>query len=140
MTNTSIPPEISQLARQVAKSELAECEDPLTRQGAGQVGELVLQAVWNLIQDQLAPKPEPAPAREPISVELPERKTIIFGDWAGGITDAIDHPFDDGPLLVWLTRDGVRLAAVIPAADVHEPGTCCCQHCPWNGNHGNPVR
>jgi hypothetical protein len=35
-------------------------------------------------------------------------------------------------------RDVPVLAVIIPAAEYHQPGTCCRQNCPWNGNHETP--
>jgi hypothetical protein len=36
----------------------------------------------------------------------------------------------------FINEHGYGLVTVIPAAEYHDPRTCCCQHCPWGGNHG----
>lgn len=46
----SIPAEIRTIARNAAKAELADA-DEYTRQMAGQVGEVVLQAIWPHIRN-----------------------------------------------------------------------------------------
>ena len=53
---TPIPPEIRAIARRAAKDELADA-DEYTRQQAGHIGEVVLQAVWA----HLNVPPEPTP-------------------------------------------------------------------------------
>lgn len=42
--------------------------------------------------------------------------------------------------VLWIARGGIRVAAIIDAADVHEPGDCCCDNCPYEGDHREKSR
>lgn len=56
-----------------------------------------------------------------------------------GLADGIDAVVRRGIHAVGLTEGGLLVAAIVPAADVHEVGKCCCQHCPWGGVHPGPA-
>jgi hypothetical protein len=55
-----------------------------------------------------------------------------------GVADGIDAVVRRGIHAVGLTEAGLLVAAIVPAADVHDRGRCCCQHCPWGGVHPGP--
>jgi hypothetical protein len=58
---------------------------------------------------------------------------------SAGLARAAEVVASDNP--VWIvSRDGesgrgVVLAVIIPAADWHAPGQCCCKNCPWDNKH-----
>lgn len=93
----------------------------------------------------IAGEPEPVleSAAEPdVPVDRNEsgRESTISGEFA----TATLHGYQEAARLVhgglrdvvWVTQDGMAVAAIIPAQDYHPPGTCCCKNCPWGGNHG----
>lgn len=34
-----------------------------------------------------------------------------------------------------VVQNGFIVGVLIPLEEYHDPGTCCCKNCPWNGNH-----
>jgi len=56
------------------------------------------------------------------------------------ITGAVREASENGtPVILTVDVPGAgqrQIAAIIPASELHEPGTCCCKHCPWDGDHG----
>lgn len=50
--NGQPPKDLIELARRVAREELADAEDPYIRQIAGQVGAVVCQKVWGAMAEE----------------------------------------------------------------------------------------
>jgi hypothetical protein len=67
-------------------------------------------------------------------VELPPLSAVILGNDLWTIAHLADRSAVPGMPLMWLTRDGIPVAAVIPAEDFHDPVLCCCQHCTHDSN------
>jgi hypothetical protein len=67
--------------------------------------------------------------------ELPGR-TIIVGEMR--TLEAARAATAAEPVWIMSGINGHAIAVIIPAAEYHQPGTCCCKNCPWNGNHGTP--
>lgn len=65
--------------------------------------------------------------------DMPGR-TIIVGEQSA--FEAARAVTSAAPAWIMSGISGHAIAVIIPAADWHEPGTCCCKNCPWNGNHG----
>lgn len=63
-----------------------------------------------------------------------ERSTLT------GYRDATMAADEETRDVTWVTRNGNVVAAIIPARNYHDPGECCCKHCPWNGDHSEPGR
>ena len=42
--------------------------------------------------------------------------------------------------VIWIESHGQVVGAIIPARNYHDPDQCCCENCPWNGDHREPAR
>jgi hypothetical protein len=50
------------------------------------------------------------------------------------LVDAVTAARDGEPTALMI--DGTWAGVLIPAADYHDPGKCCCKNCPWGNDHG----
>lgn len=64
--------------------------------------------------------------------DMPGRK-IIVGERS--VFEAASAVTSAEPVWIMSGIRGHAIAVIIPAADWHAPGTCCCKNCPWQGNH-----